>query len=354
MRISYVKNTAAAAFMLLILCVYFGNLEEVMTFVKEAMNMCYTTVIPSLFIFMVLASFLSCLKYSYILCLPFFPAFRLLKIKDKRLITYIVLGIIGGFACGGYFLDKIRNEYKCSNNLAGIISILISNNSPAFVISAVGISMLGNTYSGIALYFSLLFSGFITAFILSFLFRYDTAVPTKATSHTASDIIDSITAATHSMVVICGVVIFSYSMCKAISLYTNNPFILLALSGISEVTTGCKFAIELFGKNLIIVCAVLAFCPLSTFLQIKSFGDNKHFSFKILWISKLIHIPLSCIILRVATNLFPQAFAVISGSDISVSMHWYSLRVSCMLLVVAICFVLCFDKKIGVFTNLKK
>ncbi|MBR2028883.1 MAG: hypothetical protein IKA10_07870 [Oscillospiraceae bacterium] len=313
--------------------------------------MCYNTVIPALFIFMVLTIFLSDRDIGRFIGIPFLPLFRLLKIRSLKMVSYCVLSILGGFATGGYFLNKAKEENICEDNAIGIMSILAGNNSPAFVITAVGTNMLGHFQSGIMLYFSILISSFITAFIFSFLYPYSVIENTAADRIEHIDFVYSLNRAVTCMINICGAVIFSYSVCKVISLYTENIVISSLFSAFFEVTTACKIITENIGNNLYFLCFALSICPLSTCLQLKGCGKSTPVSLNILLISKLVHIPLSMLILRTAVNLFPQSFAVYASGDINVNMYWNTPQLSCCFLILSICFVIFFDKKIGVFTK---
>ena len=344
------KNIFNFILAIAMLIFYFFNSRFIVEYSKQALLLCYETVIPSLFIFMVITTFLSTSKYIGLLGLPFKPFFRILNINNNKLISYCLLGIIGGFATGGYFLDKIQKEFDCCDNLAGILSILMSNNSPAFVIVAVGGIMLKHFSSGVILYFSVVLSCFITAFIFSFLFPYSSALNTKSTSFYDNSLAECVTICVKSILNICGIVITAFIVCKAVSLYTQNSFILAFFSSFCEITTACTITINQFGNNLYLLCFALSFCPLSTYLQLKIAVNNPKFNFRILWLSKIVQVPLSLIILRIAINLFPQAFAVFSSNDISVKLYWNLPKISIYLFILSILFVIYSDKKIKVFT----
>ena len=351
MQIEKFKSFIQTFIIIFLIYFYFKNSKYLSVFVMEGLYLCYSVVIPSLFIFIVFTNYISNFGFIKILGYPFIPIFKLLKIKNTEIISYCILSILGGFATGGYFLSKIKKEYTPDENTIGILSILASNNSPAFVICAVGINMLGNYYSGLILYCSIMLSSLITAFIFSFIFEFSSPKTLKSTTVTPHNFVNSLNSSVISIIYICGAVVFSYSVCKAISLYTQNLAIYLVFSIFSEVTTACKVIIDLYGKNIYLVCCALTICPLSTCLQLKSYGD---IPLKILFISKLIHIPLSLIILRVAVNLFPQTFMVYANGDISVAPYWNAPQISCWLFIISICFVIFFDRKIKVFTNFDK
>ena len=346
-----IKNFLQSFFMFFLIYIYFDNSAFISIYVKEALVLCYNTVIPSLFIFMVLTVFLSGWDGCRYIGIPFLPLFRLLKIGDLKTVSYCVLSLLSGFATGGYFLDRIKKENLCDKNALGIISILVSNNSPAFVITAVGTNMLGHFHSGLILYFSILISSFITAFIFSFLYPYPPLKNTKIQKLQSTDFISSLNNAVMSILYICGAVIFSYSLCKVVSLYTNDMLISSLISVLFEVTTACRIIIDNIGKNLYFICFALSLCPLSTCLQLKSCSKSGNINLKILILSKFVHIPMSLLILRIAVNLFPQSFAVYANGDIKINTYWNTPYISCCFLILSICFVIFFDKKIGVFTK---
>lgn len=338
----------------IIVYAYFKNSIYINGYVKEALYLCYSTVIPSLFVFMVLTIFLSGQPICRFISAPFSPFLRLLKIKNLQIVSYCVLSILSGFATGGYFLNKIKEENLCDDNAIGTISILVSNNSPAFVISAVGINMLGHINSGIILYFSILISSFITAFIFSFIYPYSCITNSKNIKASNTNFTSALNEAVMSIICICGAVTLSYSVCKVVSLYNENLYISSLFAAFFEVTTSCKIITDNIGKDIYLICFALSLCPLSTYLQLKSFNKENIVNLKILILSKFIHIPLSLLILRIAVNIFPQSFSVYASNDIRVDMYWNSPQISCCFLMLALCFVILFDKKIGVFTKSDK
>lgn len=353
MRISYLKKSFQILFIVFLLLFYFFNSASIGNFIKEGMLICYTTVIPSLFIFMVIATFLPNLKYSNLLSKPLQPIFRLLKITDKKIVSYCFFGLLSGFATGGYFLNRINDEYECDENFLGVIAIIVSNNSPAFIVSAVGANMIGNVKTGIILYMSIIISSIITAFIFSFIFSYNIPKFRINKQYHKTGIAYAINSSVMAILNICGIVVFTFSLCKAISLYIQNPYILSIISSSLEVTCGCKIIIENFGKNLFLLCIALSFCPLSTCLQLHC-KEKSYKILKMLLLSKLITIPVSVLLLRININLFPYSIATYASGNITTSIYWNKPHISCFFLIISICFVIMFDKKVGVFTNYNK
>lgn len=350
-----IKNSISVIIVCCFLFMVLLNSRTVIFSVKDSMMLCYNTVIPALFIFMILSSFLSELPASEIISIPFLPFFKLLKIKNKKIISYCVLSLIGGFAMGGFFLNKICEETNDDKNLVTVLSILMSNNSPSFIILAVGVQMLGSFKNGLILYGCIILSSYITAFIFSFIYTYNDIEYNIKKINNIPNITKAIKTSTNNMITICGVVIFSCTLCNFIQLYTDNSLVVFTLSAITEVTTCCKYIFDFFGNNIYLYCIALSFLPLSSTLQIKSFFKKNSFSLKALYCAKLIQTILSVLFLRIVLNLFPQISSVYSpNNSIKINMYWNKPQVSFCFLLISIFFAIFVDKQIKLFTINKK
>jgi len=124
----------------------------------------------------------------------------------------------------------------------------------------------------------------------------------------------------------------------------KKPPVFLDISKISEY----------FGNNLYLLLLTLVLFTVSAYLQVKSIGNNNTLSFKILFLSKIIQIPLSLITLRTLLNLFPQTIKVYASGNITVNPYWNKPQISFCLVVIMLCFSLLLDKKTEVFTNKQK
>ena len=354
MQLIKIKKYILAIISVSIIVIYFCNTKIIVQGVKEGLVLCYNTIIPSLYIFMVISVFLSFSDFSELLSIPFRPFFRILNIRNKKITAYCILSMLGGFATGGYFLNRIDKEFRCDKNLKYILTLLTSNNSPAFVITAVGTQMLKSTKTGVMIYTSVLVSGYMTAFLLSFLLPYSDADNSCLSQTEESNITNAIKVAITSILNICGVVILSVSVCKVIQLYINFSAVSVVFSVISEVTCACDYIVNTYGNNLYLIAIAVTITPLSAYFQMKSFDKNNSYSFKILFLSKLLQVPLCISFLRILVNLFPETTAVYSSYDICINTYWNSPQMSFYLFILSVCFVIFFDRKTEVFTKSNK
>ena len=158
-----INKILKTAFFLGTLAIFFQNGDIITNSVKTGLELCYSAVIPSLFVFMVLSAVLSQSPGAKIVALPLWPYARLLKAKDAgKTAGYIFLALLGGFSAGAMMLGKIKQSCKDSNWLS-VLAIAMVNNSPSFCIMTVGFILLGNKNIGVLLFVSLTLASLITA-----------------------------------------------------------------------------------------------------------------------------------------------------------------------------------------------
>ena len=156
------------------------------------------------------------------------------------------------------------------------------------------------------------------------------------------------------MVNICGVVVLLFTLCNLLSNFIQNKAMLWLLSAFCEVSTACAVTKPYFGTNIYLFCIALTVLPVSSYLQVKSVGNNCFINYKVLFISKTAQIPLSLLILRTLLNLFPQVQDIYANGDITVNTYWNSPKLSVCFLFVSLCFVFVTEKKLKVFTIKEK
>ncbi|MBQ5782604.1 MAG: hypothetical protein IIV99_04365, partial [Oscillospiraceae bacterium] len=250
--------------------------------------MCYNIIIPSLYPFMVVSSLTASSRYADAVSMPFAWIFRLLNINNRRVMTCCMLSIMGGFATGGYLLNEISISENPHKNMMRIISVVMTMNSPAFVISAVGLRMLGNVKIGFLLYISILISAFITAFILSFVFVFEDNKSNEVPTCRHISAVDAIKSSVNSILNICGVVIVVSALCEVVSLYIDKTIVNWAFSLVCEVTSACNFVAQNCDGNIYLICISLCILPVSSCMQIKSFDKNGAVDIIFLIFSKIL------------------------------------------------------------------
>ncbi|MBQ8603779.1 MAG: hypothetical protein IJ410_02910 [Oscillospiraceae bacterium] len=328
-----------------------ANAQQVMLFVKSALALCYNNIIPSLFVFMVFSSYLGQSRFTGILSLPLMWYSYLMKIKDKRFSAYILLSFIGGFAVGAGFLEEMKQSGYENNCLKSISPVMI-NNSFSFCVFAVGIGLLDNYYLGCMLFAALASASLITAFILSFIFKYNIVAQQNSSEQSGKSFVDCVNNSVKSILSICGYVIIFYVICKVLKLYISSEIPINILSALLEVTAGCTEIARNTGKNPFFICIVLSLMPVSTLCQVYHFTHSTDI-IRTLMISRVIHTPVSLMIFTMLCNLFPVAAGALSPESMAVKYFYNSFEISAVLFMLILSFTVISDRN-RLFTKPEK
>ncbi len=327
------------------------NAQNVMLFVKSALMMCYNNIIPSLFVFMVLSSYLGQGRFATVLSMPFLWYGRLLKIKDNRFSAFVLLSLTGGFAVGANFLNQLQQSGYEKNCLYTISPVLI-NNSFSFCVFAVGIGMLDNYYLGLMLFAALASASLITGFVLSFMHEYNIVSSQKLNTLKSKSFVECVNSSVSNILSICGYVIIFYVLCKVLSLYIQSKSALNILSALLEVTSGCSEIVVNYRKNPYFICIALSIVPVSTLCQVYYFTQNKDI-IRSLIASRIIHAPVSLVIFTVLCNLFPVVANAVSPQSISVKYFYNTSEISAVLFMLVLAFTVIYDRN-KLFTKSEK
>lgn len=142
-------------------------------------NMYMSIIIPSLFPFILFNNILiNSNYYSYISNSKL--AHILSKIFKTNLYgaTSIIIGYTMGFPNGARYLNQMYISKQISKSDSQRLMLFINNNSPVFLISAVGIGMFSNIYIGIIFLISCSLSSILTS-IISYIFEYKKNINTN-------------------------------------------------------------------------------------------------------------------------------------------------------------------------------
>ena len=135
---------------------------------KSALVLCAQTVIPSLFPFFVISSFM--VNTGFVSCAGKIAApisRRLFKVSGSGAVVF-VMGILCGYPTGAKMVSELYENKEISRNEAMRLLPFCNNSGPLFVIGAVGAGMLGSTRLGVTLYAVHVVSAVLTGIFFSF------------------------------------------------------------------------------------------------------------------------------------------------------------------------------------------
>ncbi len=220
--------------------------------IAEGGRLCMQVLLPSLFPFMIVVSFLS---LSGGLVLParlLSPLFRLLRLPYALQDIWLA-SFLGGYPTGAHTLTTLVQQGLMPREPAGRMLRCCVNPGPAFLVLAVGESMLGSRHVGWLLLLSQVLSSLTLCALLC---RDKQNIVSQKRPKQFISLADAFVAAV-SGAASAMLTIFAFVLAFSVVFALLNSFDprLRPLAAILEVTLGCTTAAQLGGKTGLILAA---------------------------------------------------------------------------------------------------
>lgn len=300
---------------------------EVSRGIQSGLKICAGVLIPSLFPFMALASFLSLTSAARILSIPFAPIItRILKLP-RELGAVVLISLIGGYPVGAKSIAMLLSQGKISKTTAERMLCFCVNSGPSFLVTAVGIGMLASKTAGIILFFSQTAATLLIGIIVSIKVETPSMVSTSARMRTSDAFVTAVSNASAAILAMCSFAILFSGILAFISASgfvervsmlfgIDEILVKVVISGILEVTSGCANAAKIGGvTGFVLISAAASFGGFSVLFQIMSCFRENPVSFRPLITARIFHIPLSYVIAIPLYKMFCETHAVFAASD---------------------------------------
>lgn len=318
--------------------------------VRNGLEMCAGVLIPSLFPFMALSSFLSLTSAAGILSIPLTPVTTRLFKLPKALGAVVLLSLIGGYPVGAKSISLLLSQGKITKATAERMLCFCVNSGPSFLVTAVGIGMLTSKTAGIILFFSQTVATLLIGMAVSFRTKMPPAESEGIRIKTDEAFVTAVSSASSAMLAMCSFAILFSGILAVVSasgfvemasrfLGVEEALAKAAISGILEVTSGCVNSAGLGGiTSFALISAAVSFGGLSVLFQIMSCFRENPVSFRPLIMSRFCHILLAGAIAIPLYKRFCEVHTVFAASGrptVQTSAH--SLLISvCLLFMCAV------------------
>lgn len=279
----------------------------------EALSLCASTLIPSLFPFFVCANTLIASGITASAGRLFEKPSRFLFRVGGEGAAAVLLGLVSGYPAGAAVTCRLYASGSISRTEAQRLLAFTNNAGPLFVIGAVGTAACGSPAVGYLLLAAQTLASLSTGFCMRF---YGADPPHR---HTASrkPAADPMGDAVHTVLSLCGFVVFF----SVIAAFLEHLGFLgavrrfLTAAGFGEKTAAllCTGFLEVStvasagGGALPAMAGLLSFGGLSVFLQTAALVKKAGLSMKSYMIGKLLSAGLSAFFCRLLLAAFPQA-----------------------------------------------
>lgn len=315
--------------------------------IKTGFLLLGNNLIPALFPFMVLSSYISGSSIAEMISKLFEKPFKFIFKTSGYGVIPFILGSLGGYPVGAKTVCEFYESKKISKNDAQRLLYWCINPSPAFLITAVGTFMLGNTKSGFLLYFSCLLSSLTVGFFCRFLSSNEIhPIENHPQKSKESIFVKSVSKGSEGMFAICGWVLtfcVLASLCDALNLPYSLSYI---IKSVGEVTTGCKNAIS-SGLSLPVIAGIGGFGGFAVICQCASYSTLCKVKMKYLICSRLINSALSGIYCSALLKIFPQCenVSVVIGTSATTFTLYHSVGATIILIFMCALLILEVDNR---------
>lgn len=228
---------------------------------RNALVFCGKTLIPSLFVYMVLSKIIISLPITDIL------------MKQVGVVPFLlVIGSLCGCPIGAKNAVSLFESKKISKRYAEYLCSFTNNASISFVIGYVGNELFCDTVIGLKLFVFQILSSVITAIVMKrVLFgkeKLPTIIPTKSKKVALGEAVSD---SAITMLNLCACAVFFIVCGDALSgIFKLDAVGNAVLKSVLEFSSGCASSIDCGSYALPITAFSIGFCGLSVALQIRS------------------------------------------------------------------------------------
>ena len=231
------KQRLTAGTLLGMMCFVLAFSAQTAQYVREALQLCAFSVIPSLFPFFVLTGLFVALSPADLFPHRFLRMANRLFGYGSDVLTVFFLGILGGYPLGARTTAQMYHSGRISPETAQYLLLFCNNSGPSFILGMVGLGCFGSLRIGVYLYLIHV----LCAALLGVVFRRKRAAvsapPSSASPPSfAAALVNSIASAGSSMVQICSFVVFFVTLLQLLSSLAGITHPLLL--GAMELTNG--------------------------------------------------------------------------------------------------------------------
>lgn len=285
---------------------------------RNALTLCFSVVIPSLFPFFVLSSLTTESGIGHKISLFLSPMMRRVFRIGANGAAALLLGILGGYPVGANCIKNLYIAQDCTKKEAEHLLGFCNNSGPSFILGAVGIGVFGNMKIGAFLLAVHILSALTVGVFFSFFAPKASKTPLQRQQVLpfSSALCSSVKSGLQSSLNVCAFVLFFAVLTEILHLFSILPYggILGVLcGGLFEITSGIaalQSAVSSLPTAFTLAAFLLGFGGLSVHAQTLSILNETDLSPKKYFLGKCLHAVISTIYAAITSHFLFQAQTV--------------------------------------------
>lgn len=310
----------------------------------KGINFCLSVLVPSLFPFMFISSFIVNSGVFRLLSKPFGLITKVLFRVPAECGATILLSLIGGYPVGARSVRSLLNKGVINEKQAEKMAYFCICSGPGFLITYVGVSLYGNFQIGLMLLISSIIATVICGVLANFAVKDCKNINNNSNLEINKHIsfsnafMKSVTDASKAVLDMCSMVVLFNVLINFLETLISNNAIKNILYISLEVTTACNVLWN--NTSLLVIAFAVGFGGLCVHFQVfQGLGDIK-INKIIFFLFRIIQGLLTALLIKILLNFFPiaeEVFANTQNSAVVLSSSNYLGSV--MLLITAFSFL---------------
>lgn len=327
--------------LLSIFCVIYYS-KECSRGITNGISFCIGVLLPSLFLFMIIASYIVESGVATLLDKPFSKITLSLFRLPGCCSSAIILSLIGGYPVGAKLTYSLYEKGLITQSQAKKLSYFAIGAGPGFLINYIGSALLNNKSIGNILLISQSVSVIISGIIAGRVIKSETYTKVdfvKKGALSGEAFVKSVKNGCSACVNMCAmVVVFSAIIEIVKTLLSGNKKLSDIITALLEITTGCNV---MCGKYpLTLIAFMVGFSGICVHFQVFSALKDIRISKGVFFVFRILGGILTAISTYILLMFMPQSVAVFSTTDVpstpSISTTVWG---GAALLVTALCFL---------------
>lgn len=313
--------------------------------IREGLSLLGGTVIPSLFPFLVLSSYLTQASGADKFCKLFKKPSELF-FKTSAVSSFaVIMGAVGGYPLGAKTTAELFRQKKISDEEAGRLLLWCTCPGPAFAVTALGSAILKNTAAGITVYASALLSSLTLGFLCRFLAPKEFSDSGESVFKGCGSLSDAVNSALNAILGISAWVLTFSCISGITDTIPLDNGTKLFLKAVLEVTSGCKACAQ--KVSLPVIAAAVGFGGVAVIFQISPYLKECKVPLKRFAAARILNAAFCAFYCSVLIKLFPTALSAsvtyqTKLAEISLS---YTAPICAILIIMCALFVFQVDNR---------